>query len=184
MKPALAFILFSSILILNSCKDKLCDEPNTIHIPDTKDSKLTFHWQVWTSPNPNPSNAKPVASPLEDNAFIELHDSVNTSIALVAEDPKAGVKCVKITEASYVVACSNADKTLSEARAKLPAIEICKSGKTCCLISQQASVENIGQYIKCKEGKTFYSGRLQLTGIVESCAGNSQVMALSIGFKK
>ncbi|HOY12897.1 MAG TPA: hypothetical protein PLY70_07135 [Saprospiraceae bacterium] len=108
-------------------------------------------------------------------------DSVTTNIYFTATDTISGIKCVKLS-GGFGFTCVNNSNQAIILDGILPQKTQCLDLTTCCLKSQRIAYEDISEFLRCPQGRTFTNGGIGIMGIIENCNGQIDTMQLTVQF--
>ncbi len=186
MKHLSIIILLTLVMgVSHSCKKcNPCNDPKLVSVPATGIGSLHYYWefvQAVQHSNGTATSSISMVSPGTTSINSVAADSVTTSIHLVGIDSLAGIKCLSF-KGGYGVTCSNGGTGAIAIDGILSIKSQCLPLTTCCLISQNMKIENLGQYMQCGAGKQFVSGGVGITGTIENCKGEIDTVFLSVNF--
>ena len=189
MKTRLPYLIISTFILClfySSCrKCNPCNDEKLVHVNNADMSPATFQWEISQAVQHSNGTATSSISIVPSGTTVinsTFADSITTTAYLTATDGESGIKCIRLF-GGFGYTCLNEETNQAIVLdGILPKKDQCLPLTTCCLKSQRITMENLGQFITCTNGRKFTNGGVGITGVIENCKGLRDTVFLTVQF--
>lgn len=173
------------ILVHTSCKKcNNCADEKLVTVPIGGSSTPIAQWEMSQSVQHSNGTVTSSISIVPEGITLinsSAADSVTTNIYLTATDTISGIKCLKLS-GGFGYTCVDISNQAIILDGILPKKSQCLDLTTCCMKSQRISYDDISEFIRCPQGRTFTNGGIGITCFIENCNGQVDSMQITVQF--